>query len=274
MAWAFGQKVPPLTKIVLLSLANHADNRTGRCFPSIAQIADETTMGERSVVRHLGALVRNGYILRERSHDAGGHRRANTYFLVLDRISNEEWTWAGTVAAEPEAVEAAEPEENLPLSYPPSANLALRPKCQSVQSLSAIVGTCNKSVEPSVEPSASTDRSVVTDRPPKEEEIKFSKREQEAEREAIQKAASNAGARVFVYEGSTAWKAWIEHRRQQGMIPSLPVTNASVEGRARRGWYLPTLFPPKPKAKSTGPPAFVEGTLCTEQDLEDFLKTG
>lgn len=49
---------------------------------------------------------------------------------------------------------------------------------------------------------------------------------------------------VFVIEGSRAWLAWLEHRSRNGQIKSLPSTTAQIDGAWKRGWYLPTLFPP------------------------------
>lgn len=49
---------------------------------------------------------------------------------------------------------------------------------------------------------------------------------------------------VFVIEGSRAWDSWIEYRRARGEIPVLPTCWGEVDGRKRRGWYLPSLFAP------------------------------
>ena len=44
MAWAFEQRVgSPMAKLVLLKLADHADEN-GECFPSIGRIAADTEM--------------------------------------------------------------------------------------------------------------------------------------------------------------------------------------------------------------------------------------
>ena len=64
ITWAFGQRVgAPMTKLVLLSLADHHNDETGTDpFPAIETIAAETEMNERSVRRYLEALEAAGLI--------------------------------------------------------------------------------------------------------------------------------------------------------------------------------------------------------------------
>ena len=68
MAWAFGQRVgSPITKLVLLSLADYHNDQTGADpFPAIKTIAAETEMNERSVRRHLETLETAGLLTRGR----------------------------------------------------------------------------------------------------------------------------------------------------------------------------------------------------------------
>ena len=68
MAWAFGQRAgSPMTKLVLLSLANHHNDQTGADpFPAIEMIAAETEMNERLVRRHLETLETAGLLTRGR----------------------------------------------------------------------------------------------------------------------------------------------------------------------------------------------------------------
>lgn len=56
---------------------------------------------------------------------------------------------------------------------------------------------------------------------------------------------------VFVIEGTPAWIAWLDHRARNRQPRSLPTTSRQDEGgHWKRGWWLPTLFPPPP----TDPP--------------------
>ncbi len=67
-------------KLVLLALANYANGETGKCYPSIREIAWCTGLSERTVHRVLNRLETCGIatILR------GGGRRSNEYFLNFD----------------------------------------------------------------------------------------------------------------------------------------------------------------------------------------------
>lgn len=56
ISWAFAQPLPPTQKLVLLSLADHHNAKTGQCNPSIARIADRTGLGRRTIVRALAGL--------------------------------------------------------------------------------------------------------------------------------------------------------------------------------------------------------------------------
>lgn len=71
----------------------------------------------------------------------------------------------------------------------------------------------------------------------------------------VAKASEKAGISpptTFVFEGSDAWKAWCEHRRRRDGIGSYPVVQRREDGR--RGWWFPTLWPPRPEAQA-GPDA-------------------
>jgi hypothetical protein len=51
--------------------------------------------------------------------------------------------------------------------------------------------------------------------------------------------------RIFVFEGSPAWIAWLDHRAGATGIRGLPTCWAVVDGQRRLGWWLPTLYPPR-----------------------------
>ena len=68
-----------LAKLVLISLANRADNH-GECYPSLARIADDCETTERSVIRKLEVLEAKGFVTRvRRSED--GIKTSNLYRL-------------------------------------------------------------------------------------------------------------------------------------------------------------------------------------------------
>jgi DNA-binding transcriptional regulator YhcF (GntR family) len=56
LRWAFEQTLPALQSVVLLRLANHHNQKTGQCFPSIPTLARECGMSVRSVINATKAL--------------------------------------------------------------------------------------------------------------------------------------------------------------------------------------------------------------------------
>lgn len=79
--WAFIQPIPTIEKMVLLSLANHADD-VCECFPSMKTIAEETSMCRRSVLRAIPKLVERGLISFEKRVTAYG-KSSHIYTLNL-----------------------------------------------------------------------------------------------------------------------------------------------------------------------------------------------
>ena len=68
-----------LAKLVLISLANRADNN-GECYPSLARIAGDCETTERSVIKKLEVLESKGFVMRiRRSED--GIKTSNLYRL-------------------------------------------------------------------------------------------------------------------------------------------------------------------------------------------------
>lgn len=70
-------------KIVLLKLADNA-NDNGKCWPSMARIAHETELSERSVVRAIDCLKKENIIIA-RTHRKDGVKH-NTYFINIPLI--------------------------------------------------------------------------------------------------------------------------------------------------------------------------------------------
>lgn len=70
-------------KIVLLKLADNA-NDNGKCWPSMARIAHETELSERSVVRAIDCL-KEANIIIARTHRKDGVKH-NTYFINIPLI--------------------------------------------------------------------------------------------------------------------------------------------------------------------------------------------
>lgn len=75
------------TKMVLIKLADYANEDTGECFPSLATIAEQCEMSKRSVSNQIDKLIEMGLVVKtERFQD--GKQRSNTYRLSLNRVAH------------------------------------------------------------------------------------------------------------------------------------------------------------------------------------------
>ena len=79
ITWAWRQEVAPGEKLVLLVLADYADEEWS-CFPSQARISRMTGQGERTVRRLLDALEASGVVRREARYK-DGHRTSDRFVL-------------------------------------------------------------------------------------------------------------------------------------------------------------------------------------------------
>lgn len=80
VAWALDRYVPdPLKKLILISLANHADS-DGLCWPRMRLIAKEASCSRETVVRKLPELEKDGLIQVGKE---AGRKRAHTYRLLI-----------------------------------------------------------------------------------------------------------------------------------------------------------------------------------------------
>ncbi|MCB1773859.1 MAG: helix-turn-helix domain-containing protein [Gammaproteobacteria bacterium] len=78
LTWAWGQRLKPTTKLVLICLADHA-NEAGKCWPSLTRIQQRTGCARSTVAAGLADLEAEGFIVRERS--PGGRHQATVYRL-------------------------------------------------------------------------------------------------------------------------------------------------------------------------------------------------
>lgn len=251
MTWAFAQDLPAKPKVVLLALANRADSETGKCWPGLERLAKESSVPQRSLIRHIHALVRNGYVVKEKSRATNGRQRNNTYYLVIDRdaVAFGQWQWfsAKDDADEGEHDNASLSPDDLDTQDdgPRGATMASRsdvdncgvPSATSGTEPSAIGGTREPSSEPKLKTESAETRSA---------KIGFSRKAQDADIDQTRLAqlAERSMVREFVLKDSRAWKAWCEYRRRHGQVPSLPETWITIDGKRRCGWHMPTLFPP------------------------------
>ena len=71
-------------KMVLLALADNANDEGTDCWPSVGKLVEKCSMSERAVQGHLAALEEDGYIKR---HERLG--RSNKFTIHLERIRLE-----------------------------------------------------------------------------------------------------------------------------------------------------------------------------------------
>ena len=83
VAWVLWLYVPdPHAKLILLSLANHADHETGFCYPPMRMIASEASCDRRTVLRKIPMLEEAGF-LRVIQKRNGKERLAHDYQLLM-----------------------------------------------------------------------------------------------------------------------------------------------------------------------------------------------
>ena len=87
LTWAFEQPINATEKVVLLALADHA-NEDGLCWPSISLLVKRAHVGERTVQRAIQSLEDAGFIARERRVRENGSDTSNLYRLIFDKVSH------------------------------------------------------------------------------------------------------------------------------------------------------------------------------------------
>jgi helix-turn-helix protein len=85
--WAWGQRLRGNRKLVLLALADVADDG-GACYPGQGSLAAKCGLSRRRLRDHLAALEAGGYIARQRRHRANGSRTSDLYRLDLADVSS------------------------------------------------------------------------------------------------------------------------------------------------------------------------------------------
>lgn len=79
--------VPPMEKLVLIILADHADD-CGYCFIGYNRLMDETSIGSRtSISKYLDILEGSGLISKQHHASVGTGKKVNTYNLLF----NDTW---------------------------------------------------------------------------------------------------------------------------------------------------------------------------------------
>ncbi len=89
MTWAFKQPLSGHAKVILLALADHADD-DGICWPSISKIAAKAYVSERTAQRYIIELTDEGYLSTISRSAQDGSRMANKYVLHMAQAEQGE----------------------------------------------------------------------------------------------------------------------------------------------------------------------------------------
>jgi len=82
MNWAWRQRLSPTPKLVLMALADAADDH-GVCWPSVATLSGKCTVSPRTVQRVLRMLVEQQLLVAEARHRQNGACSSNRYRLAV-----------------------------------------------------------------------------------------------------------------------------------------------------------------------------------------------
>jgi hypothetical protein len=236
VAWALEQDIPARPKLVLVSLANHADHTNGYCWLKAETIGAEAACSPRAVFNFVGDLIRNGYVRKSGKKGADGKQRANDFWLLFER-EQREW-----ISDRSSASDEAEPQDVVEPDAPGACGETSVPTADQCEEIPAgAVGPLAPACQPSDEPSKTN---------PKESSLRTAHvpRGYRAPPPEPQGAVLEHPTKpIFVYVGTPAWDAWCaEKLRTTGRKWTLSST-ANIDGKRCTGWYFPTLYPPSSK---------------------------
>ncbi len=82
MNWAWGVELPPAMKLVLLKLADRA-NDDGECWPGMESVAVACGVCERTMMRYIDKMEQLGILSRDKRKSEAGRQQTNLYTLNL-----------------------------------------------------------------------------------------------------------------------------------------------------------------------------------------------
>lgn len=83
MSWAFSISIDPVKKIILLSLADCADDDGKSCYPGYALLAEKSSVCTKTVKRNIKQLVDLG-LIKKQNRRKGKRFSSNKYELLLE----------------------------------------------------------------------------------------------------------------------------------------------------------------------------------------------
>lgn len=274
VAWALEQDLPARAKLVLVSIANHADHTTGYCWLKAETIAREAACTPRSVYNYVGGLVRNGFIRKALRKGDDGKQRANDYWILFGRIQNP-WDWGAHPdenVGDGEASESEPSETEAQDVVPPSEGNSPGETAQPSERDDSRQEATTHELSPGPRESAFTrlESAQPSKTKPKEAQHDFAAppRTYRPPPQQPQGAVADREAKqIFVYEHTPAYDAWAKEKGRASGVAWHLITTKIVDGKPRRGWYFPSLFPPERHA--AGPPTQPEEL---SEDDREFVK--
>jgi hypothetical protein len=270
VGWALDQDLPARPKLVLVSICNHADNRTGYCWLKAETIAEEASCSPRAVFNFISDLIRNGFIRKAPKRGDDGKQRANDYWILFDRDPDLKWSSSRAPGREADGeditdadVSDSDPPQDVVVPHAPGAvgetDATDAPTAPEMHA---------GAVGPHAPACSHTDIAEPSKTNPKSARKAFaapprSYRPPPPPQPAAQGAIVGSTERIFVIKGTRAWEAWMVRRLKTHGMASAPTTRHTVDGRLREGWFFPTLFPPD----ATGPPKEAE---LSDEEAKDF----
>ena len=245
VAWALDQDLPARPKLVLVSIANHANHTDGYCWLKAETIAQEASCSPRAVFNFVGDLIRNGFVRKSPRKGDDGKQRANDYWILMNRPAETPWiskSEAETDDAEGSADDEAEAQDVAQPDAPRACgedveNPPANPVDMPVGAYGPHAPACSRrdSAEPSktnpenAPARASTPRHYRPPPVPPPQPMGST-------------TVDGSGPMIFVFVGTPAYDAWCE-RKSRDLGRKWRQQTAK---NGRFGWYFPTLFPQAP----------------------------
>lgn len=86
MNWAWQQRLAPAPKLILMALADAADDE-GICWPSVAKVSSKCCVSERTVQRVIQEFVAHDLLQVTRRFSSTGRQKSNGYLLKMNARS-------------------------------------------------------------------------------------------------------------------------------------------------------------------------------------------
>ncbi|WP_439825375.1 helix-turn-helix domain-containing protein [Aeromonas caviae] len=122
-------------KCILLQLAAYGNDETGVCWPSLGTLVEVCEMGRSTLIRHLGALIEAGLVVKEERHGDKG-QESNVYRLAAYSPKSQIGTGEGSQFRTPP----------VPTQDPPSPKSGPKSVTESgIESVNTHKGACASS---------------------------------------------------------------------------------------------------------------------------------